>query len=109
MPYCTQHTRPTMLAASHLQRRDARTGVTLLQPATLAVQAGDRIALAGPSGAGKSELLQEAVRYQLIIMFLLAASTGLGTVAVVLLAYRRLFSREHQSLTARITQPSGAK
>lgn len=109
MPYCTQHPRPTMLAASHLQRRDARTGVTLLQPATLAVQAGDRIALAGPSGAGKSELLQEAVRYQLIIMFLLAASTGLGTVAVVLLAYRRLFSRERQSLTARITQRSGAK
>ncbi|CAJ0771438.1 ABC transporter ATP-binding protein [Ralstonia chuxiongensis] len=47
-----------MLTASHLQRRDARTGVTLLQPATLAVQAGDRIALAGPSGAGKSVLLR---------------------------------------------------
>ncbi|CAJ0809606.1 hypothetical protein LMG19087_00507 [Ralstonia wenshanensis] len=76
-----------MLAASHLQRRDARTGVTLL-----AVQSA-----------------LEAVRYQIVIMFLLAASTGLGTVAVVLLAYRRLFSRERQSLTARITQRSGAK
>ena len=58
MPYRTQHTRPTMLAATHLQRRDARTGVTLLQPATLAVRAGDRIALTGPSGAGKSVLLR---------------------------------------------------
>jgi putative ABC transport system ATP-binding protein len=58
MPYRTQHTRPTMLAATHLQRRDARTGVTLLQSATLAVQAGDRIALTGPSGAGKSVLLR---------------------------------------------------
>ena len=47
-----------MLAATHLQRRDARTGVTLLQSATLAVQAGDRIALTGPSGAGKSVLLR---------------------------------------------------
>ena len=58
MPYRTQHTRPTMLAATHLQRRDARAGVTLLQSATLAVQAGDRIALTGPSGAGKSVLLR---------------------------------------------------
>lgn len=47
-----------MLAATHLQRRDARSGVTLLQPATLAVRAGDRIALTGPSGAGKSVLLR---------------------------------------------------
>ena len=87
MPYCTQHTRPTMLAASHLQRRDARTGITLL-----AVQSA-----------------LEAVRYQIVIMFLLAASPGLGTFAAVLLAYRQLFSREHQSLTARITQRFGAK
>lgn len=47
-----------MLAATQLQRRDARTGVTLLQPATLAVHAGDRIALTGPSGSGKSVLLR---------------------------------------------------
>jgi putative ABC transport system ATP-binding protein len=47
-----------MLAAAHLQRRDARSGVTLLQPATLAVHAGDRVALTGPSGAGKSVLLR---------------------------------------------------
>jgi len=57
--------------------------------------------------AGQSPL--EAVRYQIVIMFLLAASSGLGTVAAVLLAYRRLFSREHQLLSARITQRVGAK
>lgn len=58
MPYRSQHTRPDMLAATHLQRRDARSGVTLLQPATLVVRAGDRIALTGPSGGGKSVLLR---------------------------------------------------
>ena len=52
--------------------------------------------------AGQSPL--EAVRYQIVIMFLLAASSGLGTVAAVLLAYRRLFSREHQLLASRIVQ-----
>ena len=57
--------------------------------------------------AGQSPL--EAVRYQIVIMFLLAASSGLGTVAAVLLAYRRLFSREHQLLSARIAQRVGAK
>ena len=58
MPYRPQHTRPTMLAATRLQRRDVRTGITLLEPATFSVQAGDRIALTGPSGAGKSVLLR---------------------------------------------------
>ncbi|OCS47183.1 ABC transporter ATP-binding protein [Ralstonia pickettii] len=47
-----------MLAATSLERRDARSGATLLQPATLVVRAGDRIALTGPSGGGKSVLLR---------------------------------------------------
>lgn len=38
----------------------------------------------------------QAVRYQIIIMFLIAAATGLGTVGVVLLSYRRLFNDQHQ-------------
>jgi putative ABC transport system permease protein len=40
----------------------------------------------------------EAVKYQVVIMFLIAAGTALGTVSVVLLAYRRLFNKRHQFL-----------
>lgn len=40
----------------------------------------------------------QAVRYQVVIMFLIAAGTALGTVTVTLLAYRRLFNRRHQFL-----------
>lgn len=40
----------------------------------------------------------EAVKYQVVILFLLAAGTALGTVSVVLLSYRRLFSPRHQFL-----------
>jgi putative ABC transport system permease protein len=49
----------------------------------------------------------EAVQYQIVIMFLIAASAGLGTVSVVLLAFLRLFSRDHQFLAARLEYPSG--
>ena len=38
----------------------------------------------------------QAVRYQIVIMFLIAAATALGTVSVVLLSYRRLFNEHHQ-------------
>jgi putative ABC transport system permease protein len=38
----------------------------------------------------------QAARYQIMIMFLIAAGTSLGTVSVVLLAYRRLFTADHQ-------------
>ena len=44
----------------------------------------------------------QAVRYQIVIMFLIAAATALGTVGVVLLGYRRLFSADHQLLDALI-------
>lgn len=37
----------------------------------------------------------EAVKYQVVIMFLIASGTALGTVGVVLLSYRRLFSPRH--------------
>ena len=43
----------------------------------------------------------QAVMYQIVIMFLLAAATSLGTVGVVLLAYRRLFNQDHQFLYRR--------
>jgi putative ABC transport system permease protein len=40
----------------------------------------------------------QAVKYQVVIMFLIASGTALGTVGVVLLSYRRLFSSRHQFL-----------
>ena len=37
-----------------------------------------------------------AVKYQIVIMFLIASATSLGTVGVVLLSFRRLFTSQHQ-------------
>lgn len=48
----------------------------------------------------------DAVEYQIVIMFLIASGTALGTVSVVLLGYRRLFSEAHQFLAHRITARS---
>ena len=45
----------------------------------------------------------QAVQYQIIIMFMIAAATALGTVSVVLLSYRRLFNADHQFLYASIS------
>jgi putative ABC transport system permease protein len=50
----------------------------------------------------------EAVKYQIVIMFLLASATALGTVAVVLLSYRRLFNEHHQFLGALVTERTTA-
>jgi putative ABC transport system permease protein len=38
----------------------------------------------------------QAVKYQIVIMFLIASGTALGTVGVVPLSYRRLFNSYHQ-------------
>ncbi len=38
----------------------------------------------------------DAVRYQIIIIFMIASSTALGTLGVVLLAFNRLFNQSHQ-------------
>lgn len=46
----------------------------------------------------------QAVRYQIVIMFLIAAASALGTVGAVLLTYRRLFSRDHRFLSARLLE-----
>jgi putative ABC transport system permease protein len=46
----------------------------------------------------------QAVRYQIVIMFLIAASSALGTLGAVLLTYRRLFSPEHRFLAARLSE-----
>ncbi len=40
----------------------------------------------------------EAVKYQIVILFLIASVTGLGTVGAVTLSYLRLFNSRHQFL-----------
>ena len=47
----------------------------------------------------------EAVKYQIVIMFLLASATAVGTVSVVLLSYQRLFNEHHQFLDALLIPP----
>ncbi|MDS3859896.1 iron export ABC transporter permease subunit FetB [Thermosynechococcaceae cyanobacterium BACA0444] len=44
--------------------------------------------------AGASPI--EAVRYQIVIVFMIAAAAGLGIFGVVLLAFNRLLSQDHQ-------------
>lgn len=46
---------------------------------------------------------EDAVRYQIVIMFLIAAASALGTVGAVLLTYRRLFSNDHRFLLHKLT------
>jgi putative ABC transport system permease protein len=46
----------------------------------------------------------DAVKYQTVIMFFIAAGTSLGSVSVVLLGYRRLFTPEHQFLPGRLVK-----
>ena len=40
----------------------------------------------------------QAVRYQIMIMFLIASATAIGTVSSILLSWRRLMSTDHQFL-----------
>jgi putative ABC transport system permease protein len=56
--------------------------------------------------AGQSP--EQAIRYQIVIMFLISAASGLGTVSAVLLAYRRLFSRGHCFYYWRLQRRNGA-
>lgn len=43
-----------------------------------------------------------AVKYQIVIMFLIASATALCTVGVILLSFQRLFSGDHQFLHQRL-------
>ena len=51
----------------------------------------------------------EAVKYQIVIMFLIASGTALGSVGVVLLSFRRLFNREHRFRSDLLVRKSDAK
>lgn len=53
--------------------------------------------------AGASPL--DAVRYQIVIVFMIAAGAALGTFGVVLLAYHRLFTPDHQLRLDRLRSP----
>jgi putative ABC transport system permease protein len=55
--------------------------------------------------AGQSP--DKAIRYQIVIMFLISAASGLGTVSAVLMAYKRLFSPEHRFLYWRLIENKG--
>ena len=46
----------------------------------------------------------QAVKYQIVIMFLIASATALGTVGAVVLSFLRLFNSNHQFLPQRITK-----
>jgi putative ABC transport system permease protein len=56
--------------------------------------------LAGASPVG-------AVKYQIVIMFLIASATALGTGGAVLLSYLGLFNKRHQFLYGRISEKVG--
>jgi putative ABC transport system permease protein len=46
----------------------------------------------------------EAVKYQMVVMFMLAASTAIGCIVITWLAYRRLFNDRHQLRAERIVR-----
>jgi putative ABC transport system permease protein len=48
-----------------------------------------------------------AAEYQIVIMFLLAAGTQIGTLAVVLLSFRALFNHDHQFVHQRLVLARG--
>jgi putative ABC transport system permease protein len=51
----------------------------------------------------------QAVKYQIVIMFLIASATALGTGAAALLSYRRLFNEHHQFLGAAIVEHTSSR
>lgn len=50
----------------------------------------------------------EAVKYQVVVMFLIAAATSIGAILLAMLAYRRLFNDRHQ-LRSELIRPSGGR
>ncbi|MEQ5838343.1 iron export ABC transporter permease subunit FetB [Paraburkholderia acidicola] len=92
-------------AAQEPARQAVRAGMmpTLNQMAVVGVVSLPGM-MTGQVLAGQSPL--QAVRYQIVIMFLIAASSALGTVGAVLLTYRRVFSPEHRFLASRLVERS---
>ncbi|CAB3789294.1 ABC transporter permease [Pararobbsia alpina] len=88
-------------AAQDAMRQAVRAGLipTLNQMAVVGIVSLPGM-MTGQVLAGQSPL--QAVRYQIVVMFLLAASTGLGTVGAVMLTYLRLFTPEHRFAAERL-------
>lgn len=88
-------------AARPLVREAVRTGMIPIINAMMVV------GLVSLPGMMTGQLLAgvdplSAVEYQIVIMFLIAATTSLGTIGVVLLGYRRLFNTRHQLQTEQL-------
>ncbi len=56
--------------------------------------------------AGQDPL--EAVKYQIVVMFMISAATALGCILTAVIVYRRLFNEKHQ-LLAHLIQPRRKK
>jgi putative ABC transport system permease protein len=84
-------------AACQPIRRAVRTGMT---PTLNGMMVAGIVTLPGMMTgqllAGVSPI--EAVKYQIVILFLLASAAALGTVGAVLLGFRHLFNAHHQFL-----------
>ncbi len=95
-------------AARGPARQAARAGMipTLNQMAVVGVVSLPGM-MTGQVLAGQSPL--QAVRYQIVIMFLIAAASALGTVAAVLFTYRRLFSADHRFNAAELVERTRAR
>ncbi|QDU62017.1 hypothetical protein Pan216_28830 [Planctomycetes bacterium Pan216] len=93
----------TRWEAAHEPMREAlRTGMTPI------INSMSVVGIVSIPGMMTGQLLAgvvpvEAVRYQMIIMFMIASGTALGTLLAVLLSYFRLFSNKHQLLVSQLT------
>jgi len=90
------------LAISDIRRDSVRTG---LIPIINAMAAAGIVSLPGMMTgqilAGVDPI--EAVKYQILIMFMIAAGTGFGTIAAILLGARRLFDERERLRLDRLT------
>jgi putative ABC transport system permease protein len=88
-------------AARPLVRRAVRTGmVPILNSMSVVGLVSLPGMMTGQILAGVAPV--EAVKYQIVIMFVIASGTALGTLGVVLLAFCRLFNARHQLRAERL-------
>lgn len=91
-------------AAHELIRQSLRTGMIPIINSMMVMgvvslpgmMTGQMLAGASPASA---------VRYQIVIVFMIASATALGAFGIVMLAFRALFSRRHQLRLQRLHQP----